>query len=203
MDKGYEKERFESLSIKTSVVKKFRKFCKAISRSQSMTLLLMIEFFEHNGISPKESIGPNVHTLESLIKRRIHGVISIIKDMEKHQTKPTVAMLQNLFEQAESTPGKKPVSTKKSWKEKSLKPGHGSSHGIPMRLELEEAREQVSLYRNKHAKATQELSDTRKEVARFLNKIKPIRSNFGKPYLRIDLPPESLEYLKRKLNLNE
>jgi hypothetical protein len=100
MDKGYEKERFESISIKSSVVKKFRRFCKTMSQSQSMTLQLMLDFFENNGISPKESIGPQMQTLESLIKKRINGVIAIVKDIEKHQTKPTVAMLQALFEQA-------------------------------------------------------------------------------------------------------
>ena len=101
MDKGYEKERFESLSIKTSVAKKFNRFCKKMSKSKSMTLLAMLEFFEENGISPHESIGPKMQTLESMIKKRINGVIAIMKDIEKNQTKPTVAMMQSLFEQAE------------------------------------------------------------------------------------------------------
>nr|WP_236958645.1 BfmA/BtgA family mobilization protein [Joostella atrarenae] len=56
MDKGYEKERFESLSIKTSVAKKFNGFCKKMSLSKSMTLLMMLDFFEDNGISPKETM---------------------------------------------------------------------------------------------------------------------------------------------------
>ena len=101
MDKGYENERFESVSIKTSVAQKFTKFCKKMSKSKSMTLLLMLEFFEENGISPNESIGPKMQTLEELIKKRINGVIAIMKDIEKNQTKPTVAMMQSLFEQAE------------------------------------------------------------------------------------------------------
>ena len=101
MDKGYENERFESVSIKTSVAQKFTKFCKKMSKSKSMTLLLMLEFFEENGISPYESIGPKMQTLEELIKKRINGVIAIMKDIEKNQTKPTVAMMQSLFEQAE------------------------------------------------------------------------------------------------------
>ncbi|WP_275452857.1 BfmA/BtgA family mobilization protein [Lacinutrix algicola] len=46
MDKGYEKERFDSLSIKTSVAKKFNGFCRKMSLSKSMTLLVMIAFFE-------------------------------------------------------------------------------------------------------------------------------------------------------------
>src|SRR5680860_1299411 len=107
MDKGYEKERFESLSIKAPVAKKFKRYCKGISKSQSMTLLLMLEFFENNGISPEESIGPHIQTLENLIKKRINGVIAIMRDIEKNQTKPTVAMLQTLFEEAE--PKKKPL----------------------------------------------------------------------------------------------
>ena len=53
MDKEYEKERFEKLGIKTSVAVRFRKFCKQLSKSQSRTLMLMLDFFEENGISPR------------------------------------------------------------------------------------------------------------------------------------------------------
>ncbi|WP_290629359.1 MULTISPECIES: BfmA/BtgA family mobilization protein [Flavobacteriaceae] len=116
MDKGYEKERFESVSIKSSVVRKFRRYCRNISKSQSMALLLMIEFFEDNGISPTESMGPKMQTLENLIKKRINGVIAILKDIEKSQTKPTVAMMETLFKEAE--PKKKPLILEKKNVEK-------------------------------------------------------------------------------------
>ena len=116
MDKGYEKEPFEKLGIKTSVAVRFRDFCKKMSKSQSMTLLLMLDFFEENGISPSEFIGPRMETLETrismLIKKRMNGMISILKDIEKSQTKPTVAMLYSLFEQAEP-PKKKLILEKK------------------------------------------------------------------------------------------
>ncbi len=111
MDKGYEKEGFDTFKIKVSVAIKFRKFCKKMSKSQSMTLLLMVEFFEQNGMSPDESIGPKMQTLESLIKKRINGVIAIMKDIEKNQTKPTVAMIQALFQEAE--PKQKPLILEK------------------------------------------------------------------------------------------
>ncbi len=107
MDKGYEKERFESLSIKRSVAKKFKKYCRTISKSQSMTLLLMLEFFEANGISPMESLGPNLMASEIRIMKRINAVIAIMRDMEKTQTKPTAAMILSLFE--ESVPKEKPL----------------------------------------------------------------------------------------------
>jgi hypothetical protein len=102
MDKGYEKERFETLKIKSSVALKFKKSSKRMSKSQSMTLLLMLDFFEENGISPSEAIGPRMETLEArlalLIKKRMNGMIAILKDIEESQTKPTVAMLYSLFE---------------------------------------------------------------------------------------------------------
>jgi hypothetical protein len=106
MDKGYEKERFEKLGIKTSVAERFREFCKKLSKSQSMTLLLMLDFFEDNGISPNETLGPNMQTLESEIKKRINAVIAIIKDIEKNHDKPTTAMLESLFMGLEPKPKK-------------------------------------------------------------------------------------------------
>lgn len=99
MDNGYEKERFTTISFKSSTAKKFRTFSKKMGVSNTMTLQMMLDFFEENGISPKESIGPQMITLESLIKKRINGVIAIVKDIEKNQTKPTVAMLHSLFQQ--------------------------------------------------------------------------------------------------------
>ena len=116
MDKGYEKEGFETLKIKSSVASQFRKFSKMLSKSQSMTLLLMLEFFEENGISPTERLGPRMETLENrislLIKKRMNGMIAIMKDIEKSQTKPTAAMLYSLFEQTEP-PKKKLLVEKK------------------------------------------------------------------------------------------
>jgi hypothetical protein len=118
MDRGYEKERFEMLGIKVSVAKRFRKFCKKMSKSQSMTLLLMLDFFEDNGISPKETLGPNMQTLESEIKKRINAVIAIIKDIEKNHDKPTTAMLQSLFMEFE--PKEKKLILEKDPKERKV-----------------------------------------------------------------------------------
>jgi hypothetical protein len=112
MDRGYEKEPFKSLSIKASVADKFNGFSKKMSHSKSMTLLMMIEFFEDNGISPNETLGPNMKTLESEIKKRINAVIAIIKDIEKHHDKPTTVMLQSLF--LEFEPKKKKLILEKN-----------------------------------------------------------------------------------------
>jgi len=127
MDEEFKKEQFETLKIKSSVAKKFRRFSRAISKSQSISLLLMIEFFEDNGISPKESMGPKMQTLENLIKKRISGVVAILKDIEKGQTKPTVAMMQSLFQEAE--PKKQPlILEKKNTEEKQPKYQERNQH---------------------------------------------------------------------------
>lgn len=106
MDKGYEKEKFVTIKVKASVAKKFRKYSKGISKSQSLTLLLMLDFFENNGIAPTEDLGPRMQTMENLIKKRINGVIAILRDIEKTQTKPTAGMLMALLEHPE--PKKEP-----------------------------------------------------------------------------------------------
>lgn len=111
MDDDLKNEKFISLSIKKSVASKFKKYCKGISKSQSKTMLLMLEFFEYNQISPEESLGPQMKTLESTMKKRVNGIIAIIRDIEKNQTKPTTAMLQALLEQEE--PQKKPLLIEK------------------------------------------------------------------------------------------
>ena len=98
MDKWYEKERFVNLSIKESVARDFRVFSKKLSRSQSMALREMLDFFQVNELSPSERLGPSGRTMEANLKKRINAVIAIIRDIEKTQTKPTNAMLQSLFE---------------------------------------------------------------------------------------------------------
>ena len=121
MDRGFKKEEFETLKIKRSVAIEFRKFSKMLSKSQSMTLLLMMEFFNENGISPTEQLGPRMETLENrisiLIKKRMSGMIAIMKDIEKSQTKPTVAMMQALFQTSEP-PKKKLILERKYTEEK-------------------------------------------------------------------------------------
>jgi hypothetical protein len=120
MDERFKKEKFKTLSIKISAEKKFRLYCKNISRSHSMTLLLMVEFFEKNGISPEESLGPKVQTLETFIKKRINAVIAIIKNIEKNQTKPTLAILESLMEAAD--PKNKNYKKKRDYEEDDTHP---------------------------------------------------------------------------------
>jgi len=116
MDLDYKNEPFLGINFKRSVTLRFKAFSKKLGVSHTVALALMLDFFETNKLSPKESIGPSVHTLENLIKKRVGCVIAILRDMEKKQTRPTVAMMQALFEEAE--PKSEPPLTEKrsgSW----------------------------------------------------------------------------------------
>ena len=71
----------------------------------------MLDFFFYNEISPREKLGPTGRTIEANLKKRINAVIAIMRDMEKTQTKPTVAMIESLFQTQE--PKKKPLILEK------------------------------------------------------------------------------------------
>lgn len=75
----------------------------------------MLDFFFYNEISPKENLGPTGRTIEAKLLKRINAVIAIMRDVEKTQTKPTVAMLQSLFEIEE--PKTKPLILEKKFSE--------------------------------------------------------------------------------------
>jgi len=98
---------YSRIKINVKTANRFRKFSGQIAGSHSETLTIMMDFFDQNKISPSESLGPNMKSLENNLKSRINAVIAIIRDIEKNQTKPTVAMLLSLFEEAE--PKKKPL----------------------------------------------------------------------------------------------
>ena len=75
----------------------------------------ILDFFLYNEIAPKEKVGPTGRTMEAKLLKRINAVIAIMRDVEKTQTKPTVAMLQSLFVMDE--PKKKPLILEKKYAE--------------------------------------------------------------------------------------
>ena len=98
MDPEYKKERFVTLRIKESVVKKFRRFCKEESTSQSVTLEAMLHFFERHHARPGDTLPAPYKEIEQRILKRLNAVISIIRTIERSQTQPTVELLQSVFE---------------------------------------------------------------------------------------------------------
>ena len=102
---------FIGIRFKKETAKRFQEFSRTHFKSHTEALETMLDFFFHNEISPKEKLGPTGRTIEASIKKRINAVIAIMRDMEKSQTKPTVAMLESLFQTEE--PKKKPLILEK------------------------------------------------------------------------------------------
>ena len=89
----------KNITIEKKTAERFQQFFKTHYKTHTDALAGMLDFFIYNEISPKENFGPSARTLEALIKKRINGVIAIIRDIEKNQPKPTAAMLLSLLEQ--------------------------------------------------------------------------------------------------------
>ncbi len=101
-----------TIRFKRKTAKRFQEFSKTHFKTHTETMEAILDFFFYNEISPKEKFGPTGRTMEASLKKRINAVIAIMKNIEKHQTKPTVAMMQALF--AASEPVKKPRMIAKS-----------------------------------------------------------------------------------------
>ena len=89
---------FIGIRFKKETAKRFQTFSRTYFKSHTEAMATMLDFFFYNEISPKEKLGPSGRTIEAKLLKRINAVIAIMRDMEKTQTKPTVAMIQSLFE---------------------------------------------------------------------------------------------------------
>jgi len=104
---------FIGIRFKKETAKRFQEFSRTHFKSHTEAIATMLDFFFYNEISPKEKLGPTGRTIEASIKKRINAVIAIMRDMEKTQTKPTVAMIESLFQTEE--PKKKPLILEKKF----------------------------------------------------------------------------------------
>lgn len=187
MDSGFENERFVSLSFKSSVARRFRKYCKNLSKSQSRTLLAMLDFFESNGVTPEDRLGETIAELKSQIRRRFNAVIAIIKDIEKGQTKPTLAMLQSLFEQQLLDVGGEE------------EPFEFSEKDIFDSWEKETLLEETTVPLIRYQRLEEKLMQLKRDFNYVLDQVQLIKPSLGKPYLKTKLSPEELQKYKRML----
>lgn len=106
---------FITIRFKRATAKRFQQFSKTHFKSHTEAMVTMLDFFFYNEISPKEKLGPTGRTIEAKLLKRINAVIAIMRDVEKTQTKPTVAMLESLFQTEE--PKNKPLILEKKFVE--------------------------------------------------------------------------------------
>ena len=110
---------FITIRFKRKTAKRFQEFSKTHFKTHTEAMENILDFFRYNEISPREKLGPTGRTIEANLKKRINAVIAIMRDMEKTQTKPTVAMIESLFQTEE--PVKKPLILEKRFAEEKKK----------------------------------------------------------------------------------
>ncbi|MEW2921124.1 BfmA/BtgA family mobilization protein [Muricauda sp. ANG21] len=192
MDKGYEKERFAAMKVKVSVARKFRSFSKRQGKSQTMTLLAMVEFFEHNGISPDERMHETIASLKYLIKRRFNSMVAIMRSIEKEQTLPTVSMIQALFEQELETEVGEEWEGDFEFFEKQL-----TEINTPTDPELLD--KETTVPKIRYVRLEERMEELKEDFAYVLDHVSEYYNRFGKDYLKLDLNPGAIEKYRTKL----
>lgn len=192
MDKGYEKERFTCLSVKITVAKKYRRFCKGQGKSQSMTLLAMVEFFEQNGISPNERMHETIASLKYLIKRRFNAMVAIMRSIEKEQTLPTVSMMQALFQQELDPEEGNEWEGDFEFFEKQL-----TEINTPTNPELLD--KETTVPKIVHERLKEQLEELKVDFGHVLDHVSVTKNRFGKDHLKVELKPGAIEQYRTKL----
>ena len=181
------KVQFGRINFRVDTVNRFRSFSKLYGKTHSEVLDGMLDFFVKYQLSPFQDFGPTIRGMEANIKKRINAMIAILKDIEKHQTKPTTSMLQLLFEQ--TTPKEKQPEL--------------------LLEEFTEVEHEDTIFGNQeHALLQEEKNslkrdreNTRKLFNDFLlTKIKIVKPAFGKEKLHLEMTVSEYRKLKEQLN---
>lgn len=171
---------FSAISIKAKVASRFRKFSKRVARSHTDTLETMMNFFDWNELSPNESLGANMKTLENRLKKRINALVAIVRDIEKNQTKPTNAMLELLFQ--ESPELNEPKEELFEFEQQ----------------ELISENEELNYYRNQYQGIQQQYQTVKNDLEKIIGKTTYVKGSFGGGYLKLELTKEEFENFKQK-----
>ena len=136
----------------------------------------MLNYFEENKVSPYESLGPKITTLEHLIKKRFDGLIAIIKNIEKHQSKPLLAIMQSLLQE---TPEKEPILLEsKLWERLEAKSKNETI--------VDPSASEIIYHKNEKLRIEKELKQVRQDLQFILKKVVVVLTNFGRPYNRLN-----------------
>lgn len=191
MENDSKNERFKSLSIKEPVLLKFRRFSKLFGKSQSKTLLAMMDFFERHGISPDQHLGETMASMKHYIRRRFNAMVAIMRSIEKEQTLPTVSMIQALFEQELESDGEE-WDNDFDFIEQQLTEARPPAEPEPFDGE-------VTVPKIRYDRLLEQMEELKADFAYVLDHVSVVHNRFGKDHLKLDLNPGALEKYRTKL----
>ncbi len=183
-------DNFKTVRIKKKTLLRFKNFSKKVSNSYSKTLDMVMDFFEWHGFLPDDRLGKSM--VEEIIKnrKRTNASIAIIKDIEKSQTLPTMAMLQSLFEQhSEEQEKDNDFEDGFDFIEKKFENGY----------EEEQWMEETTVPRISFDRLEDKMDLLKKDFGYVLDHVKLVKNRFGKDYLKLELPTEALEKYRRTI----
>lgn len=175
---------YNTIRLQVKTIERYKGFSRKMTRSYSETLEIMMDFFEWHGISPFKRFAKQISAEEEKTRKRIDAVIAIIKNIEKYQTKPTNAMLLSLFEE------KAGQETPPELVEKKFMGSGFQEQGI----------ENGTVSKTQYDRLEHKLNAMRQDFGYVLNKAKPVKSSFGKDYVRLELTEEELITFRKTLN---
>jgi len=158
--------------------------------SNTETLSAMLDFFEVHEISPLDSIDGSLSAIEIRIKRRISNAIAIIRDIEKSQTLPTIAMLQSLFDQQfepENDGGD--LDEDFEFIEKKFEDIE----------KTEDWFEETTIPKIRYDRLEEKMEALKVDFQYVLEQVKEVKVSFGKDYLKLELTSDEIEKYKRTI----
>ncbi len=180
---------FKTVRIKKKTLLRFKSFSRKVSNSYSKTLDMVMNFFEWHGFLPSDRLGKSM--VEEIIKnrKRTNAIVAIIKDIEKSQTLPTVAMLQSLFEQQAEQENASDFEDGLDFIEKKFENGY----------EEEEWMEETTVPRISYDRLGDKMDSIKKDFSYVLDNVKLVKSSFGKNHFRLELTEGELVKFRRTI----
>lgn len=175
-------DEFNTIRLKKKTIDKFKKYSKKTSPTYSETLDFMIAFFEDNNISPYDTLRVNFSSYSNILNKRMDAVVSILRNVEETQLKPTKKMLESLFEEMDEK--EEPRYIERTQKE--------------IEASKTETEKLLDYYSVEYDKSKRELQGIKNDFSHLLNKLSYIKNTFGKGYYRLDITKEKIEEMRSK-----
>lgn len=177
------KSDFSAISINRIVAGRYREFSKKISKSHTLTLELMMDFFEGAKISPKNKYLMNHMGYVHYMTKRFDYIEELLRNWEKNSSIPKIHdMLKKIFDYAEQEEKsqRKDLELQQKMFDRSLK------------------RDKVTQYDNFMLKES--WKNERKRLLKLLDRITMEKPRFGKSYYKIEIEESDLESLRQDLS---
>ena len=172
---------FNTIRLKKKTIKKFKEYSKSLSPTYSETLDFMIAFFEDNHISPYDTLRMSNTTFLNKFNKRMDAVISIFRNVEETQLKPTKKMLESIFEEMEEN---EPLLVEKT-------------KFIEHILTTEN--EELTYYRSEYYKKQTEYNKLKYKLEGTFNKFKLVKNTFSANHYILKLTIDEHKILMDKL----